>query len=332
MTQELVFSGIQPTGQLTLGNYLGALKNWADMQQTHDCIYCVVDQHAITMFQDPIKLKNATREVAAGIIASGVNTDKTILFHQSGNPNHTELGWVFSCIARMGWLNRMTQFKEKSGKNAENCSVGLFAYPALQSADILAYKATHVPVGEDQKQHLELCRDIAQKFNHDYKTDFFPLIEPLIRAEGARVMSLKDGTKKMSKSDASDNARINLMDDADTIARKIKKATSDSDVLPTDVAGLNERLEAKNLITLYAVLQNKTIGDIMPDVAAKGWGNFKGMLADVAVDKIAPIGVEMNRLMQDKSEIDRILNNGANRAREISQPILDDVKKIVGFL
>ena len=329
---KLVFSGIQPTGQLTLGNYLGALKNWAEMQQIHTCIYCVVDQHAITFFQDPINLKNATREVAAGIIASGVDTDKTILFHQSGNPNHTELAWYFNCIARMGWLSRMTQFKEKSGKNAENSSVGLFAYPALQAADILAYKATHVPVGEDQKQHLELCRDIAQKFNHDYRTDFFPLIKPFIRTEGARVMSLKDGTKKMSKSDPSDTSRINLTDTADTIARKIKKATSDNDVLPSEIADLTKRAEAKNLVTLYAVLQNKTVADVMPHVAGKGWSDFKAMLADVAVEKIAPIGREMNRLMQDKGELDRILNTGAHRAQEISQPILDDVKKIIGFL
>ncbi len=332
MTDSLVFSGIQPTGQLTLGNYLGALKNWADMQRQHKCIYCVVDQHAITVFQDPAQLKHATREVTAGIIASGVDTDTTILFPQSANPNHTELAWYFNCVARMGWLNRMTQFKEKSGKNAENSSVGLFAYPALQAADILAYKATHVPVGEDQKQHLELCRDIAQKFNHDYNTDFFPLIQPFIRSEGARVMSLRDGNKKMSKSDASDNARINLMDDADTIAKKIKKATSDSDVLPSETEGLQNRPEAKNLLTLYAVLQDKPLEHVMPEVAGKGWGAFKSMLADITVAKIAPIGIEMTRLMQDKSEIDRILNNGATRAREISQPIIDETRKIIGFL
>ncbi len=332
MMESLVFSGIQPTGQLTLGNYLGALKNWAHMQRHHDCIYCVVDQHAITVFQDPVQLKNATREVAAGIIASGVHVDKTILFYQSANPNHTELAWYFNCIARMGWVNRMTQFKEKSGENAQNSSVGLFAYPVLQAADVLAYKATHVPVGEDQKQHLELCRDIAQKFNHDYNTDFFPLIEPLIRAEGARVMSLKNGNKKMSKSDPSDNARINLTDGADVIAKKIKKATSDSHLLPCHTDGLHHRPEAKNLITLYAVLQDKTIQQVMPDVAGKGWGTFKNMLADVAVATIAPIGVEMNRLMQDKGEIDRILQNGAHRARHISQPIVDKTRKIIGFL
>lgn len=332
MTHPLVFSGIQPSGHLTLGNYLGALKNWVDMQNTHTCIYCVVDQHAITTFQNPQDLKHATREVTAGIIASGVDTKKTILFHQSGNPNHTELGWYFNCIARIGWLNRMTQFKEKSGKNAQNASVGLFAYPALQSADILAYKATHVPVGEDQKQHLELCRDIAQKFNHDYGINFFPIIEPLIQSEGARVMSLKDGTKKMSKSDPSDNARINLMDDADTIAKKIKKATSDSDVLPADVTELDNRPEAKNLVTLYAVLHNTSTAHIMNDVAGKNWGEFKSMLADVAIEHIAPIGAEMNRLMQDTTHLDTILNDGANRARNISQPILDETKKILGFL
>ena len=332
MTKELIFSGIQPTGQLTLGNYLGALKNWSEVQSTHDCIYCVVDQHAITTFQDPDKLRNATREVAAGIIASGVDVSKTILFHQSGNPNHTELAWYFNCMARMGWLNRMTQFKEKAGKNAEQSSVGLFAYPALQAADILAYKATHVPVGEDQKQHLELCRDIAGKFNHDYGVDFFPLIEPLIKEEGARVMSLKDGSKKMSKSDPSDNSRINLMDDVDTIVKKFKKATSDAHILPSEVEGLIDRPEAKNLITIYAQLQNKTIAQAMPEIAGKGWGDFKTALADVAVAHLSPISDGMNRLLNDKAEIDRILNDGADKARNISQPILDETKKILGFL
>ncbi len=332
MTQELVFSGIQPTGSLTLGNYIGALKPWAEMQKTHDCIYCVVDQHAITIFQDPEKLRNATREVAAGIIASGVDVSKTILFHQSGNPNHTELGWYFNCIARMGWLNRMTQFKEKSGKNAEKSSVGLFAYPVLQAADILAYRATHVPVGEDQKQHLELCRDIANKFNHDYKTDFFPLIEPLIKDEGARVMSLKDGAKKMSKSDPSDNSRINLMDDADTIVKKIKKATSDAEVLPSDMERLKKRPEALNLITIFAQLQNKTIEQGLADVAGFGWGDFKTALADVAVTHLLPISNEMNRLLDDKAELDRILNKGAEKARNKSQPVVDNVRSTLGFL
>ncbi|MGB1361116.1 MAG: tryptophan--tRNA ligase [Alphaproteobacteria bacterium] len=327
-----IFSGIQPTGQLTLGNYLGALKNWDKMQSEGECIYSIVDQHAITVSPDPVELKNATLEVAAGVIASGIDYKKHILFHQSGNPNHTELGWYFNCIARMGWLNRMTQFKEKAGKNAEKSSVGLFAYPNLQAADILAYHATHVPVGEDQKQHLELCRDIAQKFNHDYGVEFFPVIEPIINEQGGRIMSLKDGKNKMSKSDPSDNSRINLVDDKDTIAKKFKKATSDADLLPSSKEEFDGRPEAENLISIYATLQDKTIDDVLPEVGGLGWGDFKGKLADVAVATISPISDEINRLMSDKAEIENILNDGARKSREISQPIIDETKKILGFI
>ena len=332
MTNKIIFSGIQPTGQLTLGNYLGALKNWVKMQGEGKCIYSIVDQHAITVSPDPKELKDATLEVGASIIASGIDYKKHILFHQSGNPNHTELGWYFNCIARMGWLNRMTQFKEKAGKNAEKSSVGLFAYPNLQAADILAYHSTHVPVGEDQKQHLELCRDIAQKFNHDYGVDFFPIIEPIINEEGGRIMSLKDGNKKMSKSDESDNSRINLMDDRETIARKFKKATSDADLLPSSMDEAENRPEAHNLISIYATLQDKTIESVLPEVGGLGWGDFKNKLADVAVEKIAPISDEINRLMKDKGEIEKILNEGAEKSREISQPIVDKTRKIMGMI
>jgi len=332
MINKIIFSGIQPTGQLTLGNYLGALKNWGKLQDNGKCIYSIVDQHAITIFQDPQSLKNATLEVSAGIIASGIDTDKHILFHQSGNPNHSELGWYFNCVARMGWLNRMTQFKEKSGKNAEKSSVGLFAYPNLQSADILAYHSTHVPVGEDQKQHLELCRDIAQKFNHDYGIDFFPIIEPIINEQGGRIMSLKDGNKKMSKSDPSDNSRINLTDSKELITKKFKKATSDADLLPSSKKELGNRPEANNLVSIYALLQDKTVESVLQEIGGLGWGDFKNKLADVAVEKISPISDEINRLMQDKGEIENILNKGAMKSREISQPIIDKTKQIIGFI
>ncbi len=332
MTNKIIFSGIQPTGQLTLGNYLGALKNWNKIQDDGKCIYSIADQHAITVFQDPKSLKNATLELSAGIIASGIDTNKHILFNQSGNPNHSELGWYFNCIARMGWLNRMTQFKEKSGKNSEKSSVGLFTYPNLQSADILAYHATHVPVGEDQKQHLELCRDIAQKFNHDYGVDFFPIIEPIINEQGGRIMSLKDGNKKMSKSDPSDNSRINLTDSKELIAKKFKKATSDAQLLPSSKKELEGRPEASNLISIYALLQDKTVESILKEIGGLGWGDFKNKLADVAVEKISPISDEINRLMKDKGEIENILNKGVIKSREISQPIIDKTKQIIGFI
>lgn len=328
----LVFSGIQPTGSLTLGNYLGALKQWVALQDNHRCIYCIVDQHAITTHQDPKVLRHATQEVAAGIIASGVSTAKTILFPQSANPNHTELGWYFNCIARMGWLNRMTQFKEKSGKNAEESSVGLFAYPNLQTADILLYKATHVPVGADQKQHLELCRDIATKFNHTYKRRFFPLIKPLITDQSARIMSLKDAKKKMSKSDSADNSRINLLDDVDTIARKIRKATSDAHLLPGTMECLEGRPEAKNLLTIFATLQDKSLADSLHSVSNLKWSAFKEMVIEVLLTTLVPIGDEMRRLLRDRAEIDRILHEGAVRSRHISQPVIEETRKILGLL
>ncbi|MCV2882667.1 tryptophan--tRNA ligase [Actibacterium sp. XHP0104] len=329
-----VFSGIQPSGGLTLGNYLGALKRFAEAQNQGgmETIYCMVDQHAITVWQDPDKLRHATRELAAGFIASGVDPEKSILFNQSQVPGHAQLGWIFNCVARMGWMQRMTQWKDKAGKNQQNASLGLFAYPALMAADILLYHATHVPVGEDQKQHVELTRDIAIKFNHDYGVDFFPVPEPVIEGAGTRVMSLRDGTKKMSKSDPSDMSRINLTDDADTISKKIRKAKTDPEPLPDTAEGLADRPEARNLVNIYAALIDKTPDQAMPELAGMQFGQFKPMLADLAVDRLAPISTEMARLMQDPAEIDRILGRGANRANEIAAPILARTYDIVGMV
>lgn len=328
-----IFSGIQPTGHLTLGNYLGAIRHWVDLQHQCETLYCVVDQHAITTFQDPEVLRWATLEAGACLIACGLSVDDNILFNQSRNPDQAELAWYFNCIARMGWLNRMTQFKEKAGKNRENASTGLFTYPNLMAADILAYKATHVPVGDDQKQHLELCRDIAQKFNNDYKCpDFFPLTEPQILGDATRVMSLRDGTKKMSKSDPSPASRINLTDDVDKIANKIRKAKTDSDVLPTEPDGLDTRPEAKNLVTIYSALQNKTIAQGLQTVGGMGWGAFKGELEMVATDHIGKISTEYHRLMQDAGYIDNVLKTGASKARKLSEPTLAGVKDKMGFL
>ncbi|WP_299846928.1 tryptophan--tRNA ligase [uncultured Roseovarius sp.] len=328
-----VFSGIQPSGGLTLGNYLGALKRFAQAQdQGIETIYCMVDLHAITVWQDPVKLRHATRELCAGFIASGVDPEKSILFNQSQVSEHAQLAWIFNCVARMGWMKRMTQFKDKAGKNAENASLGLFGYPALMAADILVYHATHVPVGEDQKQHLELTRDIAAKFNHDYSVDFFPITEPVIEGAATRVMSLRDGSKKMSKSDPSDMSRINLTDDADTIAKKIRKAKTDPEPLPSEVAGLEDRPEARNLINIYAALSDKSVDQVMADVGGKAFSEFKPMLADLAVAQMAPISDEMSRLMQDEAEIDRILTVGADRARAIAAPILKKTYEIVGLV
>ncbi|MDD7970568.1 tryptophan--tRNA ligase [Roseinatronobacter alkalisoli] len=328
-----IFSGIQPSGGLTLGNYLGALKRFAVAQDEGiETVYCLVDLHAITVWQDPGKLRHATRELAAGFIASGVDPARSILFNQSQVPAHAELAWIFNCVARMGWLRRMTQFKDKAGKHAEEASVGLFAYPNLMAADIMAYHATHVPVGEDQKQHLELTRDIAIKFNHDYGVDFFPVVEPVIEGAATRVMSLRDGTKKMSKSDPSDQSRINLTDDADAIAQKFRKARTDSEPLPETVDGLDGRAEARNLVNIYAALADVTPAQVLAQFGGQGFGTFKPALADLAVAKLTPISAEMKRLMQDVAEIDRVLGVGAERAHAIAEPVLDQTREIVGLI
>ena len=328
-----VFSGIQPSGNLHLGNYLGALKRFADAQnQGIQSIYCMVDLHAVTVWQDPAELRHSTRELAAGFIASGLDPAKSILFNQSQVAEHSQLAWIFNCVARMGWMQRMTQFKDKAGKNAQNASLGLFAYPALMAADILAYHATHVPVGEDQKQHLELTRDIAAKFNNDFGVDFFPITEPVIEGTGTRVMSLRDGSKKMSKSDPSDMSRINLTDDADTIAKKIRKAKTDPEPLPSEVKGLEERPEARNLVNIYAALADMSVDQVMAEAGGKAFSEFKPVLADLAVEKLAPISGEMSRLMTDVCEIDRILGNGADRARAIAAPILRQTYEIMGMV
>jgi tryptophanyl-tRNA synthetase len=328
-----IFSGIQPSGGLTLGNYLGALKRFVEKQDEGvETIYCMVDMHAITVWQDPAKLRQQTREGAAAFIAAGIDPARSILFNQSQVSAHAELGWIFNCIARMGWMSRMTQFKDKAGKNSENVSLGLFAYPSLMAADILAYKATHVPVGEDQKQHLELTRDIAIKFNNDYGVTFFPVVEPVIEGAATRVMSLRDGTKKMSKSDPSDQSRINLTDDADTIAKKIRKAKTDPEPLPDTLDGLKDRPEARNLVNIYATLAGHSPEQVIADYAGAQFGTFKPALADLAVAKLEPITLEMNRLMQDPAEIDRILGQGADRAEAIARPIVDQVYDIVGMI
>ena len=330
-----VFSGVQPTGNLHLGNYLGAIRNFARLQDGNDCLYCVVDMHAITVWQDPAELADNTREVTAAFLAAGIDPDRNIIFNQSQAPQHAELAWIFNCIARMGWLNRMTQFKEKAGKHRENASVGLYVYPNLMAADILAYKATHVPVGGDQKQHLELTRDIAQKFNNDFGEEFFPLVEPLILDAAARVMSLRDGTKKMSKSDASDYSRINLTDGADAIAQKIRKAKTDSKPVPDGSAdgGTREvRPEAFNLMEIFGALTDRSLDEVQREFGGQPFSAFKQALTDVAVEHLAPIGSEMQRLVGDPGHIDRVLAGGAAKARAIAEPILRDVHRLVGFL
>ena len=331
--QERVFSGIQPTGNLHLGNYLGAIKRFVPLQNDYDCIYCVVDLHAITAaWQDPAELADNIREVTAAFLAAGIDPEKHIVFNQSQVAEHSELAWIFNCVARMGWLSRMTQFKDKAGKNAEASSLGLFAYPALMAADILIYHATHVPVGEDQKQHLELTRDIAAKFNHDYGVDFFPITEPVIEGAATRVMSLRDGSKKMSKSDPSDASRINMTDDADAIAKKIRKAKTDPDALPSELKGLEDRPEARNLVSIYAALNDQTMEQAIAEVGGQQFGQFKPALAELAVAKLAPISSEMARLMDDPAEIDRILAHGAGQAREITAPILRRTYEIMGMV
>lgn len=337
-----VFSGMQPTGNLHLGNYLGAMVQWVAMQKTHECIFCVVDMHAITVWQDPLELKDQIRAVTAAYLAAGIDPKESILFNQSQVSEHAELAWIFNCVARLGWLNRMTQFKEKAGKDRENASVGLYAYPVLMAADILAYRATHVPVGDDQKQHLELARDIAQKFNNEFAPSiqragfadgaYFPLPEPVIMGPATRVMSLRDGTKKMSKSDPSDLSRINMTDDADTIARKVQKAKTDPEPLPTEEAGLANRPEADNLVGIYAALAGETKANVLREFGGAQFSAFKKVLAELAVARIAPVNAEMTRLLADPAEIDRTLADGARRARVIAGPIMNDVRDIVGFL
>ena len=340
--KERVFSGVQSTGNLHLGNYLGAIVKFVELQKSYDCLYCVVDLHAITQPQDPLTLSANTREIAAAFIACGVDPRKNVIFNQSLVPEHAELAWVLNCIARIGWLNRMTQFKDKAGKDRENASVGLYDYPVLMAADILLYRATHVPVGEDQKQHLELARDIAQKFNNDFAESitrngyhdgvFFPLPEPLISGPATRVMSLRDGAKKMSKSDASDYSRINLSDDAEAIAQKVRKAKTDPEPLPSEEAGLAGRPEAANLIGIYAALSGRGKDDVLSEFGGANFSAFKNALVDLAVAKLSPITAEMRRITNDPAFIDGVLRDGARRAREIAQPNMDAVKDIVGFL
>lgn len=343
-----VFSGMQPTGSLHLGNYLGAMINWIKMQETHECIYCVVDMHAITVPQNPAELRNSIRQVTASYIAAGLDPKKSIVFNQSQVPEHAELAWIFNCVARLGWLNRMTQFKEKAGKDKEQASVGLYTYPNLMAADILAYRATHVPVGEDQKQHLELARDIAQKFNNDFRDEiiaagfadgvFFPQPEPVITGPATRVMSLRDGTRKMSKSEPSDLSRINLMDSADVIADKIKRAKTDMEPVPNALQDLSKRPEVDNLIGIYAALAGIS-RDAALEALQKSSGDgpsvftgFKAMLTDVAIAKLAPIRAEVQRLLADPGEIDRILADGSARAHAAAKPVVDKVKDIAGFI
>ncbi|MDE0307464.1 MAG: tryptophan--tRNA ligase [Albidovulum sp.] len=328
-----VFSGIQPSGGLTLGNYLGALKRFVSLQESGvESIYCIVDLHAITVWQEPGELRFATRQAAAGFMAAGIDPGRSILFNQSQVSAHAELAWLFNCVARMGWLGRMTQFKDKAGKNRENVSVGLFAYPTLMAADILVYHATHVPVGEDQKQHLELAREIAGKFNHDFGVEFFPIIEPVIEGTATRIMSLRDGKVKMSKSDPSDMSRINLTDDADAIARKIRKAKTDPLPLPDSLDGLEDRPEARNLVNIFAALDDRDPGGVTNEYGGKMFSEFKPKLADLAVAKLEPVTSEMNRLMEDPAEIDRTLGQGAKKAAELAEPILAETYGIAGMI
>ena len=342
--KPLVFSGMQPTNTLHLGNYLGALRNWVKLQDQMPCIYCVVDMHAITAdagYAKPDELRTAVREVAAAYIAAGVDPKRSILFQQSAVPAHAELAWIFNCVARLGWMDRMTQFKEKTGKHKERASVGLYTYPTLMAADILVYKATHVPVGEDQKQHLELCRDIAQKFNNDFSASiaaqghdgvYFPMPEPVTTGPATRVMSLRDGTKKMSKSDASDNSRINLTDDADTIAQKIRRAKTDPEPLPSEEEGLKPRPEADNLVGIYAALADKPKAEVLREFGGAQFSGFKSALAELAVSKLSPIAAEMKRLTSDPGYVDSVLADGADRADVISSETINAVKDIVGMV
>jgi tryptophanyl-tRNA synthetase len=328
-----ILSGVQPTGNLHLGNYLGAIRNFARLQHDYECLYCVVDQHAITLPVDPKQLASQTREIASAFLAAGVDGKKQIIFNQAMVPAHSQLAWVFNCVARVGWMNRMTQFKEKAGKDREAASVGLYAYPVLMAADILIYRATHVPVGEDQKQHLELTRDIAIKFNNDFNApDFFPITEPLIFGEATRVMSLRDGTKKMSKSDPSDFSRINLTDNADAIAQKIRRAKTDPLPMPESQSDAEKRPDADNLLGIYAALADREKSEVIGEFAGRQFSDFKAALTELAVAKLGPIGEEMQRLMKDPGYVDSVLRDGAERARALADPILAEVYRTVGFL
>ena len=329
---DRIFSGIQPTGNLHLGNYLGAMRNWVRLQDSYECIYCVVDLHAITMWQDPLELRASTREVTAAFIAAGIDSKKSIIFNQSRNSDHAQLAWVFNCVARLGWLNRMTQFKEKAGKHRENASIGLYDYPVLMAADILAYKATHVPVGDDQRQHLELARDIAQKFNNDFGVDLFPMPEPIILGVASRVMSLRNGMQKMSKSDPSEYSRINLKDGSDDIALKIRKAKTDPEPLPSEVAGLEGRPEAENLVGIYAALGDRQVEDVIGEIGGLPFSQFKEKLTELAVAVLGPIGSEMQRLLAEPDEIDKVISDGGARAQALSEPILAEVFEAIGFM
>ena len=333
MIKKTVLSGVQPTGDLHLGNYLGAIKNFAKMQNENECLFCIVDLHAITIFQNPKELRNNTYEVTAAYLASGIDPKKSVIFNQSQVSGHAELAWVLNCVCRMGWLNRMTQFKEKSGKNSENVSSGLFTYPTLMAADILLYKATHVPVGSDQKQHLELTRDIAQKFNNDYKSpDFFPLPEPYIEKEISRVMSLRDGTSKMSKSDKSDYSRINLIDDKDTIIKKIKKSKTADTPVPSSIESISAMPEVNNLFNIFSGVTSMSKNEIISKYEGQNFSNFKNDLSDALIEKIAPIGSEIKKLMNDKEYLNQVLQEGKEKARKKSELVLKDVYDIVGFV
>ncbi len=332
MNKKRVFSGVQPTGNLHLGNYLGAIKNFVELQNKFECVYCIVDLHAITNLQDPKELKSNVLETAASFIASGLNPEKNIIFNQASVSAHSELAWIFNCVARIGWMNRMTQFKEKAGVNKENASVGLLVYPNLMAADILLYKATHVPVGEDQKQHLELTRDIAKKFNNDFKSkDFFPIVEPLISKEFSRIMSLRDGKKKMSKSEDSDQSRINLKDNRDLIDQKIKKAKTDTKPIPLDVEDLKGRHEAANLISIYGSINNISIENILKEFGGKNFSTFKSKLSESIIERICPIGTEMKKLLKDVNYLNKILENGSKKANLIAKNNLKEIYKIIGL-
>ena len=332
MHKKRVFSGVQPTGNLHLGNYLGAIKNFVDLQNKFECIYCIVDLHAITNKQDPKELKSNTLETVASFIASGLDPEKNIIFNQASVSAHSELAWVFNCVARIGWMNRMTQFKEKAGANKENASVGLMVYPNLMAADILIYKATHVPVGEDQKQHLELTRDIAKKFNNDFKCgEYFPIVEPLIPKEISRVMSLRDGKKKMSKSEDSDQSRINLKDDKDLIDQKIKKAKTDNDSIPSEINGLKNRHEATNLISIYASINNVKIDKVLKEFGGKNFSTFKSKLSESIIEKICPIGKQINKLMDDEKYLHKVLEKGSKKADILAKNNLKEIYDIIGL-
>ena len=329
---QRIFSGIQPSGVPTLGNYLGAIRNWVRLQEGHECLFCLVDLHAVTTWQEPDTLRAQTRLQAAILLAAGIDAERHVLFNQSAVSAHARLGWIFNCVSRIGWLNRMTQFKDKAGKDREAASAGLYVYPNLMAADILAYHATRVPVGDDQRQHLELANDIGQKFNHDYGVAFFPAVEALVPPEAARVMSLRDGLRKMSKSDPSDQSRINLTDDADAIAQKIRRARTDSDPLPSEPAGLEGRPEARNLVTIMAALSGRSVAAVLAEHGGQGHGVFKDALAERVAATVAPIAAEATRLLGDVPHLDAVLRAGATRARAIAEPVVRDAERIVGFL